>query len=353
MKYGLIGEKLSYSFSAEIHKRFFGTGYELCELASADLKSFISRRGFAGINVTAPYKRAVVPLLDWLSREARAAGAVNVIINDNGTLRGYNTDIYGMRAAFLRSGASFSGKKALVLGSGGTSATALAVLKDFSPSCAMRVSRTGKDGCLTYEQAVKEHTDAQIIINTTPCGTSPGIAAKAIDPAGFPNLDFVFDEVYNPLNTLLCIESREAGAQAEGGLYMLVAQAVKSESLFTGAEYGEDAAESIYNTMRSEKLNVVLTGMPGAGKSTVGELTACMLSRPFYDTDRLIAEKTGMAPGEIIKRQGEARFRRIESEVIAALANIQGAVIATGGGAVLDAGNVRALKANGEICFID
>ncbi|MBP5156135.1 MAG: shikimate dehydrogenase [Clostridia bacterium] len=354
MKYGLIGEKLSYSFSAEIHERFFGTRYELCELAPAELKSFVALRGFAGINVTAPYKRAVVPLLDRLSGEARASGAVNVIINENGVLCGYNTDIYGMRAAFARSGCAFSGKKALVLGSGGTSGTALAALKeDFRPACALRVSRTGKDGCLTYLQALKEHSDAEIIINTTPCGTSPEIAGEAIDPARFPNLAFVFDAVYNPLNTRLCVKSRESGAQAEGGLYMLVAQAVKSESLFTGAQYGEDVTESIYKTLRSEKLNVVLTGMPGAGKSTVGELTARILSRPFYDTDSLITEKTGMTPGEIIKGQGEALFRKIESEVIAALADIQGAVIATGGGAVLDAGNVRALKANGRVYFID
>ncbi len=353
MEYGLIGEKLSHSFSAQIHQRFFGREYGLCELTPAELPRFIELRGFKGINVTAPYKRTVIPMLDSLSEEARRTGAVNVIINENGVLRGYNTDVFGMRSALLRSGFGFSGKKALVLGSGGTSGTALAVLAELKAARILRVSRGGKEGCVTYDRVLSEFSDSEVIVNATPVGTSPDLASAALDARLFPKLAFAFDAVYNPLRTRFCINAAEAGAFAEGGLYMLAAQAVKTESLFTGEEYGADVTENVYKTLLREKRSVVLTGMPGAGKSTVGKLVARILSRPFYDTDLIITEKTGTPPGEIISRCGEARFRELESEAVLSLAGVRGAVIATGGGVALDIENVRALKANGKLYFID
>ncbi|MBO4276957.1 MAG: shikimate dehydrogenase [Clostridia bacterium] len=353
MEYGLIGEKLSHSFSAEIHKRFFGLDYRPCEIARSALEEFFSRREFKGINVTAPYKQAVIPLLDGLSEPARVSGAVNVIINENGRLTGYNTDIHGMRGMFARSGMDFKGKKTLVLGSGGTSKTALSALDVENCACVLRVSRTGKPGCITYEEAVKKHSDAEIIINATPCGTSPDLGGEAIDAHAFPRLEAAFDAVYNPLRTRLCIKASEAGAYAEGGLYMLVAQAVKTAELFTAEKYGEDTAEKIYNTLLREKQNAVITGMPGAGKTAVGAELAQTLRRDFYDTDEIIKQKTGISAGDIIKKYGEPRFREIEREVIASLAAVQGAVISTGGGAVLDRKNLRALKANGKLYYID
>lgn len=351
-EFGCIGEKLSHSFSKDIHARLAPYSYELCEVPRDKLAEFFEKRDFRGINVTIPYKQDVLPYLDAVSDEAKAIGAVNTIINDGGRLSGYNTDFFGLCALIKRAGVEIAGKSVLILGSGGTSKTAAAVASALGAKSIDRVSRTSRDGCISYEDAAARK-GTQVIINTTPCGMYPRVSNAPVDVSLFPALEGVIDAVYNPLRTDLVLNARARGIKAENGLYMLVAQAARTCSLFTGKEVPESKTEKVFRELISLKENVVLTGMPGCGKSTVGRALAKELKRPFYDTDDLIEKETGRAPGDIIRERGEAAFRDIESEIIGKLSGEQGAVIATGGGAVLRDTNVRALKRNGRIIFID
>ncbi|MBQ7624768.1 MAG: shikimate dehydrogenase [Clostridia bacterium] len=351
-EFGCIGEKLSHSFSKDIHARLAPYSYELCEVPRDKLAEFFEKRDFRGINVTIPYKQDVLPYLDAVSDEAKAIGAVNTIINGGGRLSGYNTDFFGLCALIKRAGVEIAGKSVLILGSGGTSKTAAAVASALGAKSIDRVSRTSRDGCISYEDAA-DKKDTQVIINTTPCGMYPRVSNAPVDVSLFPALEGVIDAVYNPLRTDLVLNARARGIKAENGLYMLVAQAARACSLFTGKEVPESKTEKVFRELISLKENVVLTGMPGCGKSTVGRALAKELKRLFYDTDDLIEKETGRAPGDIIRERGEAAFRDIESEIIGKLSGEQGAVIATGGGAVLRDTNVRALKRNGRIIFID
>ncbi len=351
MEYGLIGEKLPHSFSKAIHSLIGEYDYTLRELAPGEVDAFMRKADFKAINVTIPYKQTVLPYLDEISAEAAEIGAVNTIVKKGGKLYGYNTDIGGLRALIKRVG-GISGKKVLILGTGGTSKTALAAARAEGASSVLRVSRSGRDGAVSYEEAVNSHSDAEVLINTTPCGMFPNTEGMPIDPAAFPRLAASVDAVYNPLRTRLVLSSREAGAAAEGGLYMLVKQASLASELFFGTAYSPDPTDGIYRKILSEKENIVLSGMPGSGKSTVGALLAAALGRPFYDTDALLVQRHGEI-AEIFKRHGEAHFRSLETEVIKELAPKSGCVIATGGGAVLRAENVKALKQNGRVYFLD
>ena len=353
MEYGLIGERLPHSFSKEIHEKIADYDYSLKELNPDELENFILSRNFKAINVTIPYKQAVIPFLDEISPEAEAIGAVNTIVNRGGALCGYNTDFGGMRALAERIGLSMKYGKALILGTGGTSRTAAAVCERLGAAEIYRVSRSGREGSKTYEQAVAEHSDADVIINTTPCGMYPDIFGCPIDLSGFTNLSGVLDAVYNPLNTSLVLDARSRGIAAEGGLYMLAAQAVLASELFTGSELDTvKLTNSIFDELYFDKQNIVLTGMPGSGKSTVGRLIAERLGREFIDTDALIVERYGEISA-IFAERGEERFRDIESEIIRELAPLNGKVIATGGGAILRDMNVDALRRNGALYFID
>ena len=353
MDYGLIGEKLPHSFSKEIHEKIADYKYSLKELNSNELQRFILSKNYKALNVTIPYKQAVIPYLDEISPEAEAIGAVNTIVNRDGVLRGYNTDFGGMRALIERTGVELKYKKALILGTGGTSRTAAAVCERLGAKAILRVSRTGREGSITYEEAYADHADADVIINTTPCGMYPDIFGCPLSLERFTNLSSVIDAVYNPLCSSLVLAARERGIAAAGGLYMLVAQAVLASALFTGAEL--DAVKltnSVYDEIYFDKRNIVLTGMPGSGKSTVGRMIADRLGREFIDTDAVIVERYGEIKA-IFEQHGEACFRDLESAVIRELAPLNGRVISTGGGAVLRKKNVDALRRNGEIFFID
>lgn len=353
MTYGLIGERLPHSFSKEIHEALGFYQYSLCELKPDELQDFILQKNFKAINVTIPYKQAVMPLLDEISPDAQAIGAVNTVVNRDGTLYGYNTDFGGMCALMERAGIDVKYRKVLILGTGGTSLTASAVCERLGAKAVLRVSRSGRDGAVTYEQAYAEHSDADVIINTTPCGMYPQIFACPIETDRFPQLSGVIDAVYNPLNTQLVLAAKERGIAAAGGLYMLVAQAVLAAQLFLDRDLDVvRLTNEIYEKIYFDKRNIVLSGMPASGKSTVGGIVAKQLGRELIDTDSLIVERGGEISA-IFAEKGEKYFRDLESAVIRELAPVSGKVISLGGGAILRAENVRALRHNGAIFFID
>lgn len=353
MKYGLIGEKLGHSFSAEIHPKLFGYEYELKEIPREELDGFLKAKNFLAINVTIPYKEAVIPYLDKISETAKKIGAVNTVINRDGRLCGYNTDFGGMKALCEKAGISLKGKKVLILGSGGTSKTAKAVAQDGGCREVYRVSRSGNNGLISYEDARTLHSDAEIIINTTPCGMYPNIGESAVDIDDFPSLCGVVDAIFNPLRSSLVCAARDKGIPAVGGLYMLVAQAALAAEKFVDRKVEDGRTDEIYKELFSKKQNLVLVGMPGCGKSTLGKRLADELGFEFIDSDTEITRREGRTIPEIFERDKEAGFRDIESAVIKDISAKQGAVIATGGGAVLRKENTDLLKENGRIYFID
>lgn len=353
MKYGLIGEKLGHSFSPDIHKRLATSDYVLKEIPREELGEFLTKKDFKAVNVTIPYKQEVIPYLHFVSDAARDIGAVNVIVNKDGLLYGYNTDFYGLKALVEKTVGDISGKKVLVLGTGGTSRTALAVAKALGASRIDRAGRTEKDGCVTYDYAYAHLSDSEIIINTTPVGMFPKCDASPVDIDAFPNLCGVVDAVFNPISTELVVSARNKGISANGGLYMLVCQAVAASELFADVKYDESIIENIYKELKASKQNIVLTGMPGSGKTTVGRLLAEKTGRDFYDIDAEIVKQTGMEITEIFKTRGEKRFRDTETETAKNLSALSGAVISCGGGTVLRDENVNALRRNGVIFFID
>ena len=363
IKYGLIGEKLTHSFSKEIHEEIGRYDYGLLEISRTEIGKFLKEKDFKAVNVTIPYKREVIPFLDEISKEAKAIGSVNCIRNDGGRLIGHNTDFDGLSALADYAGIDMREKKVLILGTGGTSNTALAVAKMAGASEVYKVSRraAGSDRVLgrdeapvvTYEDARRLCKDAEVIINTTPCGMYPNIFSKAIDLEDFKRLDGVLDVVYNPLSTMLIAQARSMGIKGEGGLYMLVAQAVKAAEFFLSCEYEKQEIDRIYEKIYKKKLNIVLTGMPASGKTTVGRIIAQRLNRELIDTDLLIEKDQNMTISQIFDQFGENYFRDVETRIIKEAAGKTGTVISTGGGAVLRRENMEALKLSGRIFFRD
>lgn len=353
MKYGLLGEKLGHSFSKEIHARLADYEYELRELNAEELDALFRKKDFEAVNVTIPYKQTVIPYLDEISERAKTIGAVNAVVNRNGKLFGDNTDFAGMRALVLHAGADMKNKKVLVLGTGGTSKTACAVAKDLGAREVLRVSRTKKEDAVTYEEAAEKHSDAQIIINTTPVGMFPKTNASPIDLSAFPKLEAVLDAIFNPLRTELVLTAQERGIIASGGLYMLVAQAVYASALFLNKKADEKKTDEVYKEILNEKRNIFLIGMPSSGKSSVGKKLAEMAGKEFEDTDAMLVKRFGEPIADYIRKNGEKTFRDAESEVIAEAAKERGKVIATGGGAILRKENVREMKRNGVTVFLD
>ncbi|MBQ2862284.1 MAG: shikimate dehydrogenase [Oscillospiraceae bacterium] len=353
MEYGLIGEHLPHSFSPEIHRHIGDYKYEIKELAPKELADFIKNRDFKAINVTIPYKQAVIPLLDEIDDAAKAIGAVNTIVNRGGRLFGYNTDFGGLKALIEKTGICVFGKKCLILGNGGTSHTAEAVLKNLGAQTVLKTDIIPGKDVITNEEAVLKHSDAQILINTTPCGMFPRLSGMAADPADFPNLEGAIDVVYNPLQTDFVQKAKSMDIPAEGGLYMLVMQAILAAEHFFDKKIPPEKAKAIYLDILRMKKNIVLIGMPGCGKTTVGTYLSKELGMPFFDSDKLITEKSGREISDIFAKEGEAFFRKLESEAIFELSGKTGSIIATGGGAVLDAENIRNLSKNGRIFFMD
>ena len=353
MKYGLIGEKLGHSFSREIHDKLGKYAYDLQEIPRDGLAAFFAEHDFAGINVTIPYKTDVIPYLFETSDLARRVGAVNTIVNRGGKLYGDNTDVWGLISLVRRMRPDLSGKTVLILGTGGASRAALVAAEELHAAAAYRVSRTGRDGALTYEEAYRDFADADFIINATPVGMFPHAGTSPVDLSRFPRLSGVVDTVYNPLSTRLLLDARERGIPSENGLWMLVAQGMKSAELFTGEPIGDDVTERIYRELFFEKRNIVLIGMPGSGKTTVGRLLADRLGRPLVDTDEEIVKHAGTPITEIFAKRGEPAFRDLESEVIRDVSCVGGSVIATGGGAILREKNLAALRSNGVLIYLD
>ncbi len=308
---------------------------------------------FKAINVTIPYKQAVIPYLSFIDETAKKIGAVNTVVNKNGRLYGFNTDFSGLKALIEKQGADLKNKKVLVLGSGGTSKTAFAVAESMGAKEVFRVSRSGNDGAITYDEMYLKHTDAEAIINTTPLGMYPNLGGMAVDLDRFKNLKSVTDVVYNPLCSDLVVTAKVQGINAEGGLYMLVAQAAFAVEKFIDTEIHQSLIDRVFNKLIIDKRNIVLIGMPSCGKTTIGKRIAGELGKLFIDTDDEIIKKTGMPIAEFFELNGEAQFRKIEAEVIKEVSAIQGAIIATGGGAVLNPRNIALLKENGRVVFID
>lgn len=353
MHFGLIGEKLGHSYSKEIHNLIADYGYELREVKREELGAFMTERAFSGINVTIPYKKSVIDYLDVISDDAKKIGAVNTVVNRGGKLYGYNTDFYGLKALLIHNGVSVRNKKVLILGSGGTSDTAYNVVTGLNAKEAIKVSRTKKDGFVTYDEAARLHSDADVIINATPVGMYPDDDGVPVYIGLFPSLSAVIDAIYHPLRTNLVSDAEKRGIKACGGLYMLVAQAVYAAALFENKKPDENLIDDVYGKILNDKRNIVLIGMPSSGKTTIGKALAARMGKRFADTDELIVGTTGKRIPEIFEKEGEKVFREIEKKVICDIAVNDGTVIATGGGVILDEKNVLALKRNGVIVYLD
>ncbi len=353
MKYGCIGKKLSHSFSKIIHKKIGLYDYELFEIEENQLEDFLLEKNFAAINVTMPYKEKVIPFLDYISEEAKNIGAVNTIVKKDGNLYGYNTDFLGMKSLIEKNRIDVKGKKVLVLGSGGTSKTANAVLSALGAAEVITVSRSSRENSISYEQCNKLHNDAQIIVNTTPVGMFPNIDNAPIEIDNFYRLEAIVDAIYNPLRTVLVSNGIRKNIKAVGGLYMLVAQAFYAAQFFIDKELDKSIIDKIYNELLLEKENIVLIGMPGCGKSTIGKILASELGKDFIDSDDEIVRLANKPIPKIFEKIGEKGFREFEAEAIRKIASRQNCVIATGGGAILNENNVNMLKMNGRVFFID
>ncbi len=351
--YGCIGEKLGHSFSKEIHNALTDYEYNIIEIPKDKLDDFMREKSFKAINVTIPYKELVIPHLYEIDAHAKKIGAVNTVVNRDGRLYGYNTDFYGLSELIRHAGIEVKGKSVAILGAGGTSKTALAVASALGAKEVLIVSRRSENGAISYEELYKNHSDIDIIINTTPVGMYPNIDKFPIALEAFTNLSGVIDAIYNPLRTPLVLKAREIGIKAEGGLYMLVAQAVRASEIFLDITYPSDTLDKVYKKILREKENIVLIGMPASGKSTVGKLISEELARTLLDTDSIIEEKTGEKISDIFARYGEKHFRDIESEVAKEIAQKNSSVISCGGGLILRPENVFELRKNGRLFFID
>lgn len=353
MKYGLIGKPLGHSFSREIHALIADYDYRLFEIDEDELPRFFQERDFSGINVTIPYKQAVIPFLDEISDEAKKIGAVNTIVKKEGKLFGFNTDFFGMRALIKSTGLDLENKTVLILGTGGTSKTAVEVSKSLGAKKIVKVSRKKSSDTVTYDETYEKYSGADVIINTTPVGMFPNADKTPVDVKKFKKLQGVIDAVYNPLRTNFVLNAESIGAKGRGGLYMLVAQAVYASALFLDKPADESVIDKTYARILKEKRNIVLCGMPSSGKTTVGKEIAKVFGKKFIDTDDVVVEKRKESISDIFEKYGEGEFRKEERLAIEELSKENGLVIATGGGAVLDENNVRALRRNGVILFLD
>ena len=344
MRFGLLGEHLSHSFSPQIHAYWGNDPYDLFEVAPSDVEDFLKNGDFDGINVTIPYKKTVARCCAELSAAARAIGSVNTILRrPDGSLYGDNTDVDGFSWLLERNGGIEVGEKALILGSGGASLTVQAVLKGLGAECVI-ISRKGENNYVNYF----EHSDAVLLVNASPVGMYPNNGSSLVDLALLPKLRCVLDLVYNPLNTKLLLDAADRGIRCENGLSMLVGQAHRAREIWYGEKMDAPSREEVLCKLNKKMRNIVLVGMPGCGKSTVGKLLAERLGRPFFDSDAELTKKIGPVP-DFIKKHGEEAFRKHETEILAELGKKSACVIATGGGCVTRAENEAFLRQNGLI----
>jgi shikimate dehydrogenase len=348
MVYGLLGRTLSYSYSPRIQKALGDYSYELFEKEPEELADFLQNGEFSGLNVTIPYKKAVIPYLQELSPIAKRLGAVNTIVRRvDGTLVGHNTDYFGFSTMVAKAGIRVADKKALVLGSGGASNTAVAVLEELGAKVIV-ISRTGENNYNNLEL----HQDAALIVNATPVGMFPNVDDTPLSLDGFPVLEAVLDLNYNPSHTQLLLDAESRGLIAENGRLMLVAQAKESAEWFTGTTIPNSKIKEVHKELSSQMENIILIGMPGCGKSTVAKLLAQELQRPVVDTDEEIVRLAGCSIPEIFAKSGEEGFRRLETQVLRELGKQSGKIIATGGGCVTREENYPLLHRNGKIIWL-
>jgi len=348
MKCGLLGRKLSHSYSPQIHSLLGDYPYELFEIEPDHLASFLKNGDFTGINVTIPYKKDVIPYLDELSPVAQKLGAVNTIIKRrDGSLFGHNTDYAGFHAMVKNCDISVGGKKILVLGSGGASNTATAVLEELGGHVTV-ISRSGKN---RYD-TIDKHSDAAMIVNTTPVGMFPNTGSSPVDLSCFPNLEAVLDVIYNPARTKLLLDAESRGLVTENGLRMLVAQAKEAAEYFTENTIPDNRIQQIHKILSRQMENIFLIGMPGCGKSAVGKLLAEQCGKTFVDADAEIIALAGKSIPEIFAESGESGFRVLETKVLDMLGKQSGLVIATGGGCVTQVCNYPLLHQNGRIFWL-
>lgn len=350
MVYGLLGRTLRHSYSPQIHALLGDYEYRLFEVEPQDLEAFLKKREFGGINVTIPYKKDVLPYLSGISDNAKRIGAVNtIIVKEDGGLYGDNTDYDGFLRLVQKSGFQVKGKKALVLGTGGASLPISAVLSDLGAREIVFISRSGENNY----QNLSRHADADLIVNTTPVGMYPNNLKAPLSLSEFPKLSGVLDIVYNPQKTKLILDAERLGIPAYSGLLMLVAQGKRAAELFLGHDIPDSETDRIFKKLSTEMQNIVLVGMPGCGKTTVGKALAEQLNRPFFDADEEILKRTGKSAEAWIEACGEAVFRQKETEVLESLCKQSGTVIATGGGAVTVPENADILRQNSIVFFIN
>ena len=349
MKCGLLGRKLGHSYSPQIHNLLGDYSYVLFEKEPEELENFLKNGDFSGLNVTIPYKKEVIPYLSELSPTAKKMGCVNTVLRrSDGTLYGHNTDYFGFTSLVRHAGLSVAGKKVLVLGSGGASNTAVAALKDLGASPVV-ISRSGENNY----QNLYRHADAAAIVNTTPVGMYPNTGVSPIDLGRFPHLEGVLDVIYNPARTQLLLDAEKLGIPRENGLWMLVAQAKEAAEVFTGGKISDAVIEKIYRQLSHQMKSIVLIGMPGCGKTTIGTLLAEKLGRTLADADEKIIALAGKSIPEIFSQEGESVFRNWETQALTELGKQSGLVIATGGGCVTQKRNYPLLHQNGYLVWLE
>lgn len=353
MRYGLIGEKLGHSFSKDIHERIADYTFDLIPLSKEEFKKFMEKKEFTALNVTIPYKKDVIPYLDEMDEHAKAIGAVNTIVNRDGKLKGYNTDFTGFLYMVKKHNVHMEGKKVLIIGNGGASAAIQAVVQHESAGSMVIVDVVPGNGAISYDEMFSSHLDAEIIINTSPIGMYPRIGNAPIDISMFHKCEAVLDVIYNPILTRLCFEAQEMDIKRVNGLEMLIAQAKQSVEFFLDKSIDDQIIDDIYQDMLRERCNIVLIGMPSAGKTTIGKMLENRMQKEFIDLDDIIIEKAGKSIPEIFEESGEAGFRAIETEAAIEVSKLNNKIIATGGGTIKHKVNMDYLRQNGITIFID
>ncbi len=347
MRCGLLGRKLGHSYSPRIHSILGSYPYVLFEKEPQELESFLKNGDFTGINVTVPYKKSVIPYLDELSPIAARLGAVNTVVRRGDKLIGHNTDYFGFLTLVRDSGLNVRDKKVLVLGTGGASNTAVAVLEELEARVVI-ISRSGENNYGNLER----HADAAVIVNTTPVGMYPETQCAPLSLDGFPHLEGVLDVIYNPANTRLLLDAKRRGLVTGNGLLMLVAQAKEASQWFTGTPLDDAWIPKIHRILRWEMENIILIGMPGCGKSTLGRLLAGKTGKTFADADEKIVALAGKPIADIFAQDGEAVFRDWENQALEELGKQSGLVLATGGGCVTQERNYPLLHQNGTVFWL-
>lgn len=347
-RYGLLGEHLGHSFSPQIHSMLCGYEYKLYEQERENLPEFLKNCPLEGMNVTIPYKKDVLPHCAWLSDAVKRIGSANTLVKRSDGWHAYNTDYFGFRLMVESTGLSPEGKKCVILGSGGAMLAVRTALEDMGAAAIVVISRSGKDN---YDN-LHLHADAEIVVNATPVGMYPNVGKAAANLDSFPNCKAAFDIVYNPARTAFIMQAEEKGIVCRSGLYMLVAQAHRAAELFTGEELPRERIEEILRVLENKTHNIVLVGMPGSGKSSVGTALAQLSGKCFVDADEKLMEAFGMSAADMINGYGEEYFRLRETEVLSELGKQSGLVIATGGGCVTREENYKLLHQNGEIFWL-